>query len=272
MRPDRTRLAVASVTPHGTSSRRKGREDSIEAEPASSSSSGAQATVTARVRAQPPARQGRGSGSDSPGHHAHKSPGDPEVPTASGVGGPGSAEAIVSVQRSTKIGRHWTGTEQGCWQQQGSGSGQDQGRGQDLVDESQSQNQNQGTHARGQLQVQIPQFDVGLFGQGEGQAYYPTRTNFTRISKTTTTNLTTSDTRASTITPPAGRHHLFLQHQHLRQHPHRGHHPDGASSQLRLAVSRACPTAGPARALVGVCWPLGLLQVSLPLGKPLASG
>ncbi|RSM04417.1 hypothetical protein CDV31_010052 [Fusarium ambrosium] len=173
MRPDRTRLAVASVTPHGTSSRRKGREDSIAAEPASSSSSGAQATVTARARAQPPARQGRGSGSDSQGHHAHKSPGDPEVPTASGVGGPGSAEAIVSVQRSTKIGRHWTGTEQGCWQQQGSGEGQDQGRGQDLVDESQNQNQNQGTHARGQLQVQIPQFDVGLFGQGEGQAYYP---------------------------------------------------------------------------------------------------
>lgn len=98
-----------------------------------------------------------------------------------------------------------------------------------------------------------------------------TRTTFTRSR---VINLTTSDTRASTITPPAGRHHLFLQHQHLLRHLHRGHHPDGASSQLRLAVSRACPTAGPAQALVGVCWPLGLLQVSLrlPLGRPLASG
>ncbi|KAF4987583.1 hypothetical protein FDECE_15373 [Fusarium decemcellulare] len=113
-------------------------------------------TAKAQRQTQPPeqnqARQGRGNALG----HARLASGDPELPTGSGFGRPGSAEAR-SVQRSTKIGRHWS---QGCWQQ-GSGQGADQGQDQD---------QNQGIHARGhQHPLQIPQLDVGL-GQGEGQA------------------------------------------------------------------------------------------------------
>ncbi|KAG5773813.1 hypothetical protein H9Q72_000540 [Fusarium xylarioides] len=110
----------------------------------SPASRGAQvSSVTAKVKAQPrdqdPGGQGRG-------HAVEQALQTQDVPTASGFG---------NVQRSTKIGRHWT---QGCWQ-----------HGTDKDQASQDQDQYQGTHARGQRQLQIPQLGVGL-GQGGRQA------------------------------------------------------------------------------------------------------
>ncbi|KAI3583101.1 hypothetical protein IWW34DRAFT_816707 [Fusarium oxysporum f. sp. albedinis] len=110
----------------------------------SPASRGAQvSSVTAKVKAQPrdqdPGGQGRGRA-------VEQALQTQEVPTASGFG---------NVQRSTKIGRHWT---QGCWQ-----------HGTDKEQASQDQDQYQGTHARGQRQLQIPQLGVGL-GQGGRQA------------------------------------------------------------------------------------------------------
>ncbi|KAF5682705.1 hypothetical protein FCIRC_4850 [Fusarium circinatum] len=100
-------------------------------------------SVTAKVKAQPrdqdPGGQGRGRA-------VEQALQTQDVPTASGFG---------NVQRSTKIGRHWT---QGCWQ-----------HGTDKDQASQDQDQYQGTHARGQRQLQIPQLGVGL-GQGGRQA------------------------------------------------------------------------------------------------------